>query len=204
MRSPGEIDPDQARAFLTALYGNIPDGHRLLLWRLPGKLSLWFNDMDDLLRDLQLISGQTETDLYIGCGTRPFGLHVTERGTAEQVLGIPGVWADVDLQSKGHENNPADLDTLLRWARALDPAPSHIVSSGHGLHLWWSAPFWAFEDAEDRARAAATVRGFQDWLRTQAPDWRLDATHSLDRVLRLPGTWNWKQADHPQPVELLA
>jgi hypothetical protein len=71
------------------------------------------------------------------------------------------------------------------------------------LQLWWAEGkgFWAFKNDEDRDMAARTIRGWQTWLRQEAPDWEIDATQDLSRIMRLPGTWNWK--GEPKPVVIV-
>jgi putative DNA primase/helicase len=211
MRKPGEFDVDQAEVFLRGMFQDKPQDHYLLLWTWPDKRSAWCRDAEDLIGCAGLES-RYQKDIYIGCGTSRRDYGVTRRCKADDIAGIPGVWADIDVTCPESKRRRApDVETALAWALALDPKPTFIVNSGHGLHLWWKANFWAFavsgypNDVTEiqRQDAADMVRMFQDWLRTQAPDWEIDGTHNLDRVLRLPGTWNFKDPNHPRAVELL-
>jgi putative DNA primase/helicase len=206
MCQPGEFDADQAVAFLRVMFSDKPQDHYLLLWTWPDKRSAWCRDFDDLIGCAGLES-RYKKDIYIGCGTSRRDFGVTRRCKADDIAGIPGVWADIDVACPESKRRRApDVETALRWARALDPQPTFIVNSGHGLHLWWKADFWNFDGtsaALKREAAGETMHCFQDWLRTQAPDWEIDGTHNLDRVLRLPGTWNWKCPGDPRPVELI-
>jgi putative DNA primase/helicase len=217
MRQPGEFDADQAETFLNAMFQGKPQDHYLLLWTWPDKRSHWCLDIDDLT-GVAGMESRHQKDLYIGCGTSAQDYGMTRRCKAGDIAGIPGVWADIDTAWEGDgDSSPGpekrkrrrapDVETALRWARALNPKPTFIVNSGHGLHIWWKAEFWNFSDGAnvvvERACAMDTVLRFQDWLRAQAPDWEIDGTHNLDRVLRLPGTWNWKCPGDPRPVELL-
>jgi hypothetical protein len=203
MRKPGEFDADQAETFLRGMFQDKPHDHYLLLWTWPDKRSAWCRDFEDLVGYTGLVS-RHQTDIYIGCGTSSRDFGVTRRCKADDIAGIPGVWADIDVACPESKRRRAPtVGTALIWARALDPKPTFIVNSGHGLHLWWKAPFWLFADDAQRLEGAFVVRSFQDWLRTQAPDWEIDGTHNLDRVLRLPGSWNWKNKGDPRAVELV-
>jgi putative DNA primase/helicase len=204
MRMPGVFDVDQAEVFLRGMFSDKPQDHYLLLWTWPDKRSAWCRDAEDLIGCAGLES-RYQKDIYIGCGTSRRDYGVTRRCKADEIAGIPGVWVDIDVTCPESKRRRApDVETALRWARALDPKPTFIVNSGHGLHLWWKAKFWDFGGAHSlEVGAVDVVRNFQDWLRAQAPDWEIDGTHNLDRVLRLPGTWNWKCPGDPRPVELV-
>ena len=83
--------------------------------------------------------------------------------------------------------------------------PTFIVHSGGGLHPYWLLrELWMLETHEERKRAARLVAGWQVMLRERAGahGWKLDSTHDLARVLRVPGTKNCKQAE-PRSVRML-
>lgn len=139
-------------------------------------------------------------DVYYGVG---FVKQPIWKGRAknENVIGIPGIWLDLDLKHKTHkqQNLPTTLDEI-RVKLPLDP--TIIVHSGHGVHLYWLfREVWVFDSADDKKRATAILEGFQRYVR-QRLGYKLDATHDLARVLRLPGTVNFK--DDPAPVRIIA
>jgi putative DNA primase/helicase len=201
--TPGTFDTDAARTFLTTIFGGTPADHWLLLWSL-NKVSYWNRNLEEIMR-VAGMSTENKNDLYIGCGTSPRDMGLDHRCKADEIAGIGAVWADIDVKSPVHTktNLCPDIETAIIWARALRPAPTFIVNSGHGLQLWWAEGkgFWAFKNDEDRDMAARTIRGWQTWLRQEAPDWEIDATQDLSRIMRLPGTWNWK--GEPKPVVIV-
>ena len=107
------------------------------------------------------------------------------------------MWLDLDIAGDGHEKiglprNQADADRILEQ---LPLAPSWIVQTGGGTHIYWvfEEP-WAIESDEERDRAAAVLRGWQTLAIDAAANmgFTVDATHDLPRVLRPVGTVNHK------------
>jgi hypothetical protein len=75
----------------------------------------------------------------------------------------------------------------LAHIEALDPPPSVVVDSGGGYHAYWllDAPYLLSDDAA-RDRADHTQKG---WVQRVGSD---DGAKDLARVLRVPGTQNFK------------
>ena len=138
-------------------------------------------------------------DVYFGVGAAKeprFG----GRARADDVMAIPGVWLDIDLKHDTHVQQ--DLpETIAEIEAKLPLLPSVLVHSGHGLHAYWLfRELWVFTDEQEQKRARKLLRGFQMYVK-QRLGYKLDSTHDLARVLRVPGTQNYK-AD-PVPVEIL-
>lgn len=196
--------------YVRSLWPTMPDG-RLLIWTLPEKTSHWFasNEADRLASAAAKLAATS--NVYLGCGLAPRDFGPNKRCDAEDIIGIPGLWADVDFASPVHKkkNLPPNLENANALAMAMPLAPSLIVHSGHGIYPWWlfSNP-WIFVDRQDRQRAAGISRDWQACLKTLAEknNWTIDGTADLARVLRLPGTINRKAdpisvtVEIPEPV----
>ena len=86
----------------------------------------------------------------------------------------------------------------MREALRRCPLPPSVeVDSGHGLHAYWlfREP-WTIAEPKDSTRLEATLKRLSTALNTDP------STSELDRVLRVPGTWNHKAP--PAPVRLLS
>lgn len=140
-------------------------------------------------------------------GHMAFALHAGMTRTGETALVLPGLALDVDFNTGVHaaQNLPDDSDHALRLIEEAGlPSASLVVHSGGGCY-----PIWPFSEplvmgtAEARSAATDLWRGFETAARLawQAHGLKLDTVSDLARVLRVPGTLNWK-TDPPRPVAL--
>lgn len=147
---------------------------------------------------------------YFNLGYRNGHLGRGKRGSGEQVMGKPGLWADLDIGAVGHvekklpQSIEEAMDLLLD---ALpDHPPTHYVSSGYGLHAYWlhDKP-WFFKNSEDWARAQGQLRGLNARIRAaaQRKGFRIDNVSDMARVLRVPGTYNIKDPGNPKLVQFI-
>jgi len=121
------------------------------------------------------------------------------------------LWVDVDIAS-GDAHKATNLPTtperaLAAVAKALPMFPvTAVVHSGNGLHCYWrlDEPV-ELESEEERFEFKRTVRLFQSAIREEfdALGWKLDSTFDLARLMRLPGTRNFKGGAPGKPVEFL-
>ena len=192
--------PIGPKAFKDALYGDTETGW-LTIFYTPSRHTLWF-PVTDSIPDLDL--GQ---NCYLGIGIRrQRPPNNRGRGKADDIIGIPGLWLDLDYQSPGaHKTRhplPPTEDAALSLLAAAPYKPSLIVHSGHGLQVYWLFKELAgFETRDDREAFSRLCRGWQQFFQQAGRDrgWHVDSTADLARVLRVPGTYNLK-TDEPQEV----
>jgi len=126
------------------------------------------------------------------------------RGSAEGAKVMFGLWMDVDIVGEGHKGigYPATKDEALEFLNRQELKPTMIVHSGGGLHVYYlfDEP-WIFEDEVDNKLARELSKAFQTRLQdsARAKGWKIDSTHDLARILRVPGTFNHK---NPPPKEV--
>jgi hypothetical protein len=119
----------------------------------------------------------------------------------KNVIGLRAVWFDLDVGSndpKKYATVEEALMALLRFCLKFNiPFPSFIVMSGGGLHVYW---------ASDRTLSVEDWQPFANALKTAAQQSGLKAdlvcTVDAVRILRVPGTNNWKTGV-PRPVRFL-
>lgn len=77
------------------------------------------------------------------------------------------------------------------------PKPTYLNSSGNGIHSYWCFDKTIASDAWDKlnTKFKATCHHFK----LQADD----VCFEKSRVLRVPGTFNWKNKDLPKPVTII-
>lgn len=183
-------------------------------------ISEWFGDSANQERTIQIFVPKSKTkafasteeankfvssvnaDCYFGVGLmRPVA---KGRGKATDCVGIGGLWCDLDWRStKQGKPLAGNVDTLLDFIRKTIPIkPSVVVNSGGGFHLYWifKEP-WIFESETERQYAAKLSHDWHGWIIRQAPAWQLENCGDLPRVLRVPGTLNFKYGE-PVPCEI--
>jgi hypothetical protein len=193
----------QVETFLDMLFRGCPEEHYISFWTAPKKHSIfvpvgqWKHLIDQLIR--QSSEGQ---DVYvcIGLSKRDYGL--TRRCPANEVSGLVGLWADIDVKHPVHkkQNLPPTMADAFTLLNEVGPSPAVVVWSGHGLQAWWlfQEP-WIFENELDRSKAAALAKRWISSIRLKAAahGWDVDSVGDLARLMRLPGLLNWKEARQP-------
>lgn len=110
--------------------------------------------------------------IWIGVAPRP------KVGDSSPVL-HRALWCDFD----------ASIDTLDKASGSILnaglPQPTMLVWSGHGVH-----GYWALKQPATPEQVRPYAKGLHQALPT-------DATHDSSRIMRVPGTLNAKDPDHP-------
>lgn len=187
----GTLD-DQVRAFLAYLHRGGQWGY---WWTLPARASVWWPTEDP-------------APLPIGQGDVYFGIHpcadiptLTTRGTRadpsevrsriENIAAINCLFAEYDI--KLFEDSWRATGEHIR---SLEHQPNVIIRSGGGYHSYWlfDEP-WRLLTEEDRTRAMEMQAA---WVLEVGSD---PAAKDLARVLRVPGTLNYKY-EPARPVQI--
>jgi len=184
--------------FVKFLYGRVPVDH-------PGEITIWdsktrqsshvaFSDTGAVVAAAaqRVIQG---VDCYYGVGlTRP-SLGSGLRGTKFDVTVLPAFFLDVDIAGDGHASKalPSE-DEAYAILEVCPLEPTLVVHSGGGLHA-----YWVFEEAwivapGETDKLNNLSKMFQKTLIDAAKKkgFHVDQTGNIDRVLRLPGTLNFK------------
>ncbi len=127
-----------------------------------------------------------ERDVY-------FGICPRERMKAEKehIHFLVALWADLDIGSEGHEEKKVYYEGPQHAAKAIRSfprAPSIIVESGRGAHLYWLLK--EVNEVQEPERIERALKNISDHL-------QCDTDVSLDTVLRLPETSNTKIPGKP-------
>lgn len=189
-------------AFFNALYADKPENATILIWSLQGnrKLSRWAKSIDEAARAVQAAEKIPGWNIYAGvCTGRQVGT-ANSRILAQDVYGIPGVWADIDIAGPGHKSKklPPTQQSALEIIQRSGLDPTLIVNSGGGLHAYWLFKEYAVINTDtERSEYAALCVGWQklQMMHAAAASYVIDGTHDLARVLRVPGTLNYKDVE---------
>ena len=206
------LDLSAAEAFVNIVWGAIPQEYKVLVWsagneRESTKTSTWCDSALSAARALKI---EGRRNVYVSAALFPNSVSDVKKphlvkGAARQVGALGALWADVDYAAHTHKK-----DQLPERARALGLIanmplePSIIVHSGYGYQLWWLfQKRWDIASEGDLAKAATMSNGWQQMLSEafNAKGYEFDMTHNLDRVMRLPGSLNYKGSS-PVPVTI--
>src|SRR6266545_3278770 len=111
------------------------------------------------------------------------------RALADEIGALNCLYAEYDAKDFG-----GSKDAVLDHIDTLAPMPSVIIDSGNGYHCYWllSEPF--ILDTPEKRSHAKDVQA--RWVALVRGD---DASKDLARVLRIPGTLNYKY-EPPRPI----
>lgn len=147
----------------------------------------WFKDTDAALG---IIEHQRST-ANIWCSMACFTSNVGR--SAQRAEHLKAFWLDVDAHGKGSYETPDDaLAGIKAFVKAAAlPEPNYINMTGHGTQV-----FWTLEEAV----AKADWQPVADALQELAKRMKLGAdsiTADAARILRVPGTRNFRDPDNP-------
>ena len=203
-------DESQAKCFLSQYFGKMQESY-LLLWTKQDRRSQSFKLPAEIKKAaaMAVSLAKQKKDVYFGVTPSKVPYSGSSgRGKAEDATALTALWADVDLASGVHSaqsNNPPDVATVKRLLQN-HKLPSIAVQSGGGLHLYWllDEPV-PITDDESRRKAAELAESWQQSIRRAFAEhgYTLDATADLARLLRVPGTFNYKSPSEPKPVIMI-
>jgi hypothetical protein len=180
----------------------------LVVFTLPDRQTYSFAGDDLFGETCDRIAALAErSDVYIGMGLQQAPPTPGERGSAETVLAIPGMWFDLDVVGPTHKQTalPATQQAALGFLASLALEPSLVIDSGGGLQAHWLFhDLQVLADEHDRTIADRLSRRVQDAIITRGAEhgWKFDNTADLARILRPAGTLNWKSGT-PLPVRTI-
>lgn len=110
------------------------------------------------------------------------------------------VFVDLDCGATKDFNDQADaIESLKQFCTQSGfPKPTYVCSSGLGLHCYWS--FDVSVTASDWLKLAERFKAICKHFKFKADPVCIS---DMARVLRVPGTFNWKYQDNPRPVQIL-
>lgn len=152
----------------------------------------------DLIGALKTASDQSEAGADVFFGVATFK-DPSKGRTQANAMRAKALWLDLDCgPTKDFESQAAAMIALGNFMDATGLPVPVTVNSGNGLHTYWpleeSAPVAEWQKAADMLKAACVKFNFPaDPV----------ATSDSARILRVPGTYNFKDPDNPKDVEVV-
>lgn len=167
------------------------------------------SQLDDMVKYVVELDNAGAKGIYARVTTlreRP----IEGRGSEEDSLFLPGLWADMDLAGPGHKTTQRLPETFGQCMEIINeaklPPPALWVHSGGGLYPWWlfEEPLEIQDEGDLRAYQELS-RGWHDAIAGAAKrlGFHYGPVHDLARVLRIPGTTNRKIDGDPKPCEII-
>jgi len=166
--------------------------------------SLNATSMDLIINRANALS--KKSPVYFGVNRRARKLALGERGGNEEVGSISIIGMDIDVSDpdKPDKYLPRTKEEALTLLESFSLKPSYTLSSGNGVHAYWAlSEEILIETEEQRKEAQELVRAFYRGFGAFASPFKFDATHDLSRMLRFPGSLNFKDIKNPKVVEFL-
>lgn len=207
MSSSAKSDLTQIANFLKELHDGCAGSSTL--WTIQQRASLHHPAPAPALAAVVAQGAEAGMDMYLGVCTRKSDLTTHQQGSREQLVHAPGLFVDIDFGTVGHAAQaplPPDEAAALLLLRAVPLVPTLVVNTGGGLHAYWlyKAPRSVYTLEEARGYEA-TLTALQSLVIAQARGlgWHVDELKSSTRVLRIPGTFNFKTGT-ARPVTLVS
>jgi hypothetical protein len=125
-------------------------------------------------------------DVYVGVCPRIAPEGPGRKLGKESIEYVGALWLDLDSKIPGSSQGLLDSCDI-------------VVSTGNGWHGYKVAPTpMRVTSPKERTAIEAKVRSFANAVLLGT-----DNVANVDRILRVPGTINWKDPDNPKPVVLL-
>jgi len=188
-------DPDQAMQWLAGLHAFSDPAEQVNVFMQQGKyVDIAWAPVSQLeqLRD-PIANFAARGDVYFSVATRWQQLPGKERGGESDCAHIPGLWLDIDIAdgTGAHKlaNLPPSIQAAAQLVQRFPVTPSAVVRSGHGIQPWW-----LFAEPLAVAEARPLLHRWQLTWEAMAAEhgWHLDDVSDAARMMRLPGTINYK------------
>jgi hypothetical protein len=167
--------------FLNVLFPDLNGGYIELrsFYRKTEPRAKFYSSKNDVLAEWSAIEGDAKTrDIYFGVCPRSI-----KEGNKKAVKFVFCLWADLDGKDFARGK-----DEALKRVREFHFIPSIIVDSGHGYHCYWLLKEGVLiETQQDVERVEASLKALACALNADV------SCAELARVLRLPGTFNYKE-----------
>ena len=200
---------ETAKKFLTLLYANTPEKHFAYLWIKRGdeKLTICFEISDSTaiqsMAETAIEKSNAGFDVFCSICTTDKKIDNSHRAKSTDISCQTAIWTDIDIQGGEHEGEkyPPDFDTAKIF---LPFEPSMLVNSGYGSHGYYLLNKPLIITDNNRKIATQTNKNLLDLIRQNAQEYAkaVDSVQDLARILRVPGTFNYKLKESPQLVIL--
>lgn len=191
--------------FLQMLYGKCTEGC-ITITTLPDSRNehIPVTELDKAAERIKMLG--TRANTYYCVALRQEGLPSSIRGDIGQIHTVVCMVADVDVLGPAHKEKdlPKTEKEAIDFVNSLKLKPSIIVQSGNGVHAIWllDEPF-IIHNEDEREQIRELSAGFGMYVIAEGckKGWKLDNVQDVPRMLRAPGSLNFK-SNPPKQCEV--
>lgn len=195
---------DKTTKFFNLLFGKITAPHFAYLWtKQQGIYS--FAVADETQREAMAKKAVELSDngIDVWHSVNPVSVapYAGKRGDENAVSYQIACVVDIDIRSDAHKGDPSLLAADFNEAKSFLPfTPSLIIHSGYGLHAYYifNTPIKITDDNRGEIKRRNNL--LLDLIRQRANGKKIDGVGDLPRVLRTPGTFNYKLGTDNAPL----
>ena len=187
--------------FLRDLFHGCADGN-ITVTTLPGArcIHLPVAEVDKAAEVIERLGKESNT--YYNLALRKDGLGDFNRGGEEDVQTVVAMFSDIDVKGPAHKQTdlPETKEEVDDFLASLPLKPTYIIESGNGVHaIWLLDEPYNLTDPDSLLRIKGISHGFGAYLMREGRKWgwKLDPVQDITRMLRAPGTLNFK-SDPPR------
>jgi hypothetical protein len=156
--------------------------------------SFFISSIDEAVRQAYELC-LNNMDVY--CGVNP---RVGRRGRKQNIQYLSAFHAELDYGESGHRkaSHFKTMDEVLKATNGFELQPSAVIQSGGGAHCYWILDEALKVSDTGIEILEAINKGLCKELNGDA------GTQDISRVLRIPGSYNFKLPNNPRLVEIVA
>lgn len=195
---------DKTTKFFDLLFGKITALHFAYLWtKQHGIYSFTVTDetQREAMAKKAVELSDKGVDVWHSVNPVSVAPYAGKRGDENAVSYQIAVVVDIDIRSDAHKGDPSLLAADFDEAKSFLPfTPSLIIHSGYGLHAYYIFDIPIKITDENREEIKRRNNLLLDVVRQRANGKKIDGVGDLPRVLRTPGTSNYKLGKDNAPL----
>ena len=190
--------------FFNLLYGKIPANNFSYLIKFADGNGIYpFNIFDETQRELMALKAvqlsDSGVDVWHSVNTVSIEPTSGKRGDETVVSYQTAIVVDIDICSDAHKSD--NLASSFEEAKSFLPfTPSLIIFSGYGLHAYYIFDIPIAITDLNREQLKRRNNLLLEVVRARANGKKIDGVGDLPRILRTPGTFNYKLGKENAPL----
>lgn len=192
MATKSNTSKKQVRQYVKELYGHtLASGNqffevRKINHKTGHVQSQFYKNLDSVFREIE--EQEKGWDYYFGVHPRD-----KEDGSASAVTIVLCLYADLDF--KNFENGQEGVQEILDFLGENNLPPTVVIETGNGVHTYWFLN--EAESVKDPSSYCRILQAVQTILGS-------DPIHDLPRIMRVPGTQNYKDPKNPKTCKIIS